>query len=84
MTRRYRIREEVKLDEAMNHKNHVMASPAGSSNVWLWKLVDSEAIPVKKYLPIVEAGKLQRDHGIKWVRYGAQKYFNDLKETNDV
>lgn len=68
---------EESTDTAMNGNDYVMASPAGSKDVWLWKNVDGKATPVKKYLTTVDAGKLN-SQGVKHVRYGAQKYFNDL------
>jgi hypothetical protein len=70
--------------EPMSSENYVLASPAGSSYVWLWKNVDGKATPVKQHLTTSEGGKLMKDHGIKWIRYGAQKYFDDLKNVNET
>ena len=70
--------------EPMSSENYVLASPAGSSYVWLWKNVDGKATPVNQHLTTSEGGKLMRDHGIKWIRYGAQKYFDDLKNVNET
>jgi hypothetical protein len=70
--------------EPMSSENYVLASPAGSSYVWLWKNVDGKATPVNQHLTTAEGGKLMRDHGIKWIRYGAQKYFDDLKNVNET
>ena len=75
--RKYNKMEEVELGE-LNHKTHVMASPAGSSDVHLWKNVDGKATIVKRNLTTVDAGKLNKDYGIKWTRSGAQKYFNEV------
>lgn len=70
--------------EPMSSENYVLASPTGSSYVWLWKNVDGKATPVNQHLTTSEGGKLMRDHGIKWIRYGAQKYFDDLKNVNET
>lgn len=70
--------------EPMSSENYVLASPAGSSYVWLWKNVDGKATPVNQHLTTSEGGKLMKDHGIKWIRYGAQKYFDDLKNVNET
>lgn len=73
--------DKVEHIHELNSKTHVMASSPGSKSVDLWKNVDGKATVTKRSLSIVEAGKLQRDYDIKWVRYGAQKYFNEIGKT---
>ena len=65
----------MNLIDDLTPQTHVMASSAGSLNVDLWKNINGRATIVECGLTTARASKLQKDYGIEWVRYGAQKYF---------